>query len=245
MNMRTTKFTFASLAVIALVACTSGEKTAETTIEAPKAVEKTYDASKKKRAPVDYFKFDTAEVPAGNSVLAAWEGPYGGVPAFDTVSLDDLKAALEWGMERNLAEVDQITANPDAPTFYNTIVPLEKTGEDLSRVFSYWGIWSSNRSSDEFRAIQREMVPVLSEFNSKITQNEALFKRIEAVYEDKAAHQDLTPEAQRIVKLTYEGLVRSGAKLDEDKKKRYAEINKRLSTLYTCLLYTSPSPRDA
>ncbi len=231
--MRTTKLAFASLAVIALVACTSGEKTAETTIEAPKKVEKTYDASKKERAPVDYFKFDTAEVPAGNSVLAAWEGPYGGVPAFDTVSLDDLKAALEWGMERNLAEVDQITANPEAPTFYNTIVPLEKTGEDLSRVFSYWGIWSSNRSSDGFRAIQREMVPVLSEFNSKITQNEALFKRIEAVYEDKAALKDLTPEAQRIVKLTYEGLVRSGAKLDEDKKKRYAEINKRLSTLYT------------
>ena len=233
--MRMTKLAFSSLAVLALVACSGAEKeTKADTVDTKAAkVEKIYDASKKERAPVEYFQFDTAELPEGNSVLAAWEGPYGGVPAFDTVSLDDLKAALEWGMARNLAEVDQITANPDAPTFFNTIVPLEKSGEDLSRVFSYWGIWSSNRSSDEFRAIQSEMVPVLSEFNSKITQNEALFNRIEAVYEDKAALKELTPEAQRIVKLSYEGLVRSGAKLDEEKKKRYAAINKRLSTLYT------------
>ena len=178
------------------------------------------------------FAFDKVELPA-NSVLAPWTGPYQGVPAFDSVSLGDLKPGLEWGMQRSLAEIDQITAQTDAPTFANTIIPLEKSGEDLGRIFSYWGIWSSNKSSPEFRAIQQEMAPKLSAFSSQITQNAALFARIEAVYNDSAAMENLTAEEQRMVKLRYEGLVRDGAKLDDEKKKRYAEIDQRLAELYT------------
>ena len=178
------------------------------------------------------FAFDKVELPA-NSVLAPWTGPYQGVPAFDSVSLGDLKPGLEWGMQRSLAEIDQITAQTDAPTFANTIIPLEKSGEDLGRIFSYWGIWSSNNSSPEFRAIQQEMAPKLSAFSSQITQNAALFARIEAVYNDSAAMENLTAEEQRMVKLRYEGLVRDGAKLDDEKKKRYAEIDQRLAELYT------------
>ncbi len=229
--MRMKHLLTASMTALILAAC-SGQDT-KTEAPEPKKVVEVEPLTKTERAPVEFFRFDEAEVPAGNTVLAAWEGPYQGVPAFDTVKLEDLKPALEWGMARQLAEIDQITSNPEAPTFYNTIVPLEKAGEDLGRVYSYWGIWSSNRSSPEFRAIQGEMVPVLSEFSSKITQNEALFKRIEAVYNDKAALKELSPEAQRLVKLSYEGLVRSGAKLDEDKKARYAAINKRLAELHT------------
>ena len=99
-----------------------------------------------------------------NTLLAEWTGPYGGVPAFDKMDLDALKPALETGMARQLAEIDAIASNPEPPTFENTIVAMERVGHDLGRVFTYYGIWSSNRSTPEFREIQREMSP-----NSKCT----------------------------------------------------------------------------
>ncbi len=167
-----------------------------------------------------------------NPLLAPWTGPYGGVPAFDTVKLEDLKPALEIGMKRNLAEIDAITANPDAPSFENTIVALERAGRDLNRVFRYWGIWSSNMSSPEFRKIQGEMAPVLSEFSSKITQNAALFARVKAVYEGEEM-KTLRPDQQRVVLLNYEGFARNGATLNEADKARYTAINSRLSELQT------------
>ncbi|MBZ0114791.1 MAG: M3 family peptidase, partial [Thermoanaerobaculia bacterium] len=89
-----------------------------------------------------------------NPLLAPWVGPYGGVPAFDQMTLADVKPALEGGMQRNLAEVDEIAASAEPPSFDNTIVALEKAGRDLSRVFTYYGILSSNLSTPEFRDIQ-------------------------------------------------------------------------------------------
>jgi peptidyl-dipeptidase Dcp len=105
---------------------------------------------------------DTAMTTDDNVLLAEWTGPYGGVPAFDQMDLADLKPALEEGMEMELAEVDAIAANPDPPTFENTIVALEGVGQDLDRVYTYQGIWSSNVSSPEFREIQMEMEPRLA-----------------------------------------------------------------------------------
>ncbi|MCF6293188.1 MAG: M3 family metallopeptidase [Robiginitomaculum sp.] len=167
-----------------------------------------------------------------NPLLVPWTGPYGGVPAFDTVQLKDLKSALEIGMAKNLAEIDVITANPDAPTFENTIVALERAGRDLGRVFRYWGIWSSNMSSPEFRKIQGEMAPVLSEYSSKITQNEALFARVKAVYEGEEM-KTLRADQQRVVLLRYEGFTRNGAMLNDADKARYTAINSKLSELHT------------
>ncbi|MBT8061767.1 MAG: M3 family peptidase, partial [Gammaproteobacteria bacterium] len=167
-----------------------------------------------------------------NVLLAEWTGPYSGVPAFDDMELDALKPALDYGMAAQLAEIDAIASNPAAPDFDNTIVALELAGDDLSQVFTYWGIWSSNRSSPEFRAIQQEMAPVLSEFFSKITQNEALYQRVKAVY-DSRDNGKLDPVQVRLAELTYDGFVRNGATLKGDKKSRYTEIQKRLSELYT------------
>ncbi|MBL4616485.1 MAG: M3 family metallopeptidase [Robiginitomaculum sp.] len=181
---------------------------------------------------------DTAEISEAqnveqqNPLLAPWTGPYGGVPAFDTVELKDLKSALEIGMAKNLTEIDAITANPDAPTFENTIVALERAGRDLGRVFRYWGIWSSNMSSPEFRKIQGEMAPVLSEYSSKITQNPALFARVKAVYESEEM-KTLRSDQQRVVLLNYEGFARNGATLNDADKARYTVINSRLAELHT------------
>ncbi|NND95187.1 MAG: M3 family metallopeptidase [Flavobacteriales bacterium] len=167
-----------------------------------------------------------------NPLLQEWTGPFGGVPAFDNMQLADLQSAIEKGMELNLAEIDAITSNSEPATFENTILPYEVTGEPLSRAFRYYSIWSSNMANDEFREIQQVLSPKISEFRSKIQQNEVLFNRIKDVY-DKSQKEPLGEQEQRIVDLIYKGFVMRGADLDKDSKERYAAINKELSTLYT------------
>ncbi|MEP0355472.1 M3 family metallopeptidase [Paraglaciecola sp.] len=167
-----------------------------------------------------------------NPLLAEFTGPYGGVPAFDKMDLSYLKLALEEGMALNLAEIDVIVDNPAPATFANTIIPLEKAGSELSRVFRYWGIWSSNLNSPEFREIQKEMVPTLSAFRSKITGNEALFTRVKAVFESDEL-KTLTSEEQRVTLLTYNSFARNGATLEGEAKLRYAAINQELAGLQT------------
>jgi peptidyl-dipeptidase Dcp len=169
---------------------------------------------------------------AGSVLLAEWTGPYGGVPAFDRMDLSAIKPSLEAGMEKNLAEIDAIAENPAPPTFENTIVVMERAGRDLGRVFTYWGIWSGNLSTPDFRAIQKEMAPKLSEFNSKITQNTALFARVKAVYEGEEM-KSLRPDQQRLTWLVYDGFASNGATLEGAAKDRYAGINKRLAELHT------------
>ncbi|MBT1065369.1 M3 family metallopeptidase [Bowmanella sp. Y26] len=167
-----------------------------------------------------------------NPLLAPWTGPYGGLPAFDKMALADVKPALEAGMARNLAELDSIANNPAPPTFENTIVAYERAGKDLDRVFTYYGILRSNLSSPEFRAIQKEMAPKLSAFNSKIVQNDKLFARIKAVYESDDL-KTLRDDQQRLAYLIYDSFASNGATLSEQAKARYAAINLELSKLHT------------
>lgn len=167
-----------------------------------------------------------------NPLLAEWTGPYQGVPAFDKMNVDDLQPAMETAMEMHLEEIDAIATNSEPPTFENTILAMEKAGEEIGRVFSYYGIWSSNMSTPEFREVQGVLSPKISEYRSKISQNEALFKRIKTVYEN-AQQNPLDAEQQRLVELTYQEFEMNGANLNEEDKKRYAAINKELAALYT------------
>ena len=169
---------------------------------------------------------------ADNPLLQPWTGPYSGVPPFDKVRIEDFVPALEAGMAENLAEIDRIAGNPEPPTFDNTIAAMERSGRTLDRVGTVYGIWSSNMNSPEFQPIEREMAPKLAAFSDKITQNEALFRRIEAVYNSPEKSQ-LTPEQQRLTWLAYTNFVRAGAKLDAAKKARMSEINQQLAGLYT------------
>jgi len=179
---------------------------------------------------------NVADVEASNAegakLLSAYDGPYSGTPHFDEMDVAGLKAALEAGMEKNLAEVDAIANYSEPPTFGNTIVALEKSGDDLGNVFTYWGIWSGNMSSPEFRDVQREMAPILSEFGTKITQNEKLFERVKAVYESEAT-KAMTAAQQRLVWSIYDGFASNGATLEGEAKTRYGDINKRLAGLHT------------
>ncbi len=167
-----------------------------------------------------------------NILLADYSGPYGGVPAFDKMNLDLLRPAMKKGMELHLAEIDKIANNPASPTFENTIEAMEMAGKPLNRAFTYYGIWSSNLSSPEFREIQAELAPKISEFSSKISQNKKLFERIKTVF-DNSKKNPLEADKQRVVDLIYENFYLDGANLDEAAKKRYAEINMELSKLYT------------
>ncbi|MFV8224333.1 M3 family metallopeptidase [Christiangramia aquimixticola] len=167
-----------------------------------------------------------------NPLLQEWTGPYEGVPQFDKMQVDLIKPAIRKGMELHLAEIERITNNPEKATFENTIVPMELAGKELERAFTYYGIYSSNMSSPEFRAVQKELAPEISEFSSKINQNEKLFQRIKTVYE-QSQKQAFEPAKQRVIELVYEDFAMQGANLNSEDKKRYAAINKQLSELYT------------
>jgi peptidyl-dipeptidase Dcp len=173
-----------------------------------------------------------APAPAPNPLLDPWAGPYGGLPPYDRVKVEQFKPALEAAMEQNRREIAAIAGSAEAPTFENTLAALEDAGRTFDRVETIYGVWASTMSSPEFQAVEREMAPKLAAFSDEITQNEALFRRIEAVYNapDKAR---LTPEQQRLAWRRHTNFVLAGAKLDAAGKKRVAEINQRLASLYT------------
>ena len=175
---------------------------------------------------------ETTSQTVENTLLQPFKGPYGGVPAFEDMQLADLMPAMEAAMAEHLAEIDAIANNPEAPDFANTIVAYEKAGDTIGRVYTYYGIWSSNVSSPEFRELQRELSPKLSAYRSKINQNSKLFERIKAVYESDELNT-LTDEEQRITWLIYNSFARNGATLEGEAKARYAEINKELASLHT------------
>jgi peptidyl-dipeptidase Dcp len=167
-----------------------------------------------------------------NPLLAKWSGPYGGVPPFDRVQIAYFKPALETAMAESLSEVGKIASNPAAPTFENTIAELERSGRTLDRVTTIYSVWGGTMASPEFQVVQREMAPKLAAFNDQITQNEGLFKRIEAVY-NSPDKKKLTPEQQRLTRLYYTNFVRSGANLGTEAKARLSQINQELAGLFT------------
>ena len=169
-----------------------------------------------------------------NPMMTQWSDKssvFGGVPAFDKMSPELVKVAMLKGMEVSLEDIDKIANNLDSPTFENTIEEMERSGKLLNDVYSYYGILSSNMSSPEFRKIQSELAPKLSEYSSLISQNEKLFKRVSAIYEDSKTNP-LQNDQQRVLDLRFKSFAMNGAALDRNKKKRYAEINLELSKLY-------------
>jgi peptidyl-dipeptidase Dcp len=166
-----------------------------------------------------------------NPVSAPWTGPYGGVPAFDKVRTEQFKPAIEAAIEERRSEIRALTVVRSAPTFENTLAALENGGRTLDRATTIYGVIGGNLSTPEFRAVEKEIDPQLSALSDEITQNSALFSRIEAVYKDRDK-AGLTPEQKRLSWYYWNTFVRAGAKLDPAAKTRVAAINKRLSSLY-------------
>ena len=166
------------------------------------------------------------------ALLAPWTGPWTGVPPFGQFKAADIKPALEAAMAENLAEIDRIAADPAAPTFDNTIAAMERSGKVLDRVGSIYSIYVSTMDDAEMQAIETEMSPKLAAFTDQIVQNSRLFARIASLY-DKRESLGLNSEQHRLLWLDYTQFVRAGAKLDDAKKRRLAELNQQLASLYT------------
>jgi peptidyl-dipeptidase Dcp len=181
--------------------------------------------------PAVFDEATTAQL-TSNPLLAEWTGPHGGVPAFDRMDLAQLKPAVAAGIAADLAEVDAIANNSAKASFANTIEALERTGAALDRAMTYYSIWGSNLSTPEFRELQSEISPMLAEYQSKVTQNAALFARIKALHDNQAS-LNLTPHQARLLKLVYDRFQLNGAELTGEARDRYAAINKELAQLQT------------
>ena len=164
-----------------------------------------------------------------NPLLTDENTPYG-VPAFDKYKLEHYMPAFKEAISQQKAEVDAIVNNPEAPTFENTIVALDRTGALLDKVSSAFFNVLEADGNPEMDKIANEVSPMLSELSDGIILNEALFSRVKTVYEQKDA-LGLTPEQMRLLTETYKQFVQNGANLPDDKKERLMQINQELSVL--------------
>ena len=164
-----------------------------------------------------------------NPLLEQPNTPFG-VPAFDQVKLEHYMQAFETAIAQKKAEVEAIANNEAEPTFENTIVALDRTGELLDRVEGVFFNVLEADGNDDMNAIAEQVSPMLSELSDGIILNEPLFKRIKAVY-DQRDQLGLTPEQMRLVTETYKAFADNGANLPEDKKERLKQINQELGLL--------------
>ena len=162
-----------------------------------------------------------------NPFLVEWETPYG-IPPYEEIAVEDYIPAIQKGIEQQNAEIEAITSNPDAPTFENTIVPLELSGEILSKVTGVLYNVSETDRSDSLDAVMSQAIPLLSEHSDNINFNKALFNRIAAVYEGDQS--GLTREQQVVLKKYYDGFTRNGIDLPEETQARLREINSEMAT---------------
>jgi peptidyl-dipeptidase Dcp len=177
-------------------------------------------------------KTTTNEGSAVNPLVQKWEDRYNGIPPFDKVKIEDFIPAEELAIAEQRAEINLITSNKEAPTFANTIEAMEKTGITKKRVEAVYYVWQSSMGSTALDSIQEILEPRIAGFADSISQNTALFKRIETVY-NSPEKEKLTPEQQRLCYKYYTNFVLAGAKLDEKSKARVAEINQKLASLFT------------
>ena len=171
----------------------------------------------------------TNDTLAHNPFLEPFGTPHGTVP-FDRIRTEHYEPALREGIRRQLAEIDAITANPDEPTFANTIEAYERSGKLLNTVSNVFGNLHSAETNDEMERLAQVLMPLLSEHDNNISLNPQLFARIKHVYEhtDRAS---LTTEQQTLLEETYQGFVRHGAGLQGEARDRYRELCKELSLL--------------
>ena len=162
-----------------------------------------------------------------NPFLAEWDTPYG-IPPFDKIQIDDYIPAIKAGIGQQQKEIDAITANPEAPTFENTIVPLELSGNILSKVAGVLYNISETDRSDALDAVVEAAIPLESEHSDNISFNKALYERIAAIYNgDQSA---LTAEQKMVLKNYYEDFVRNGVGLPSDKQDQLREINTAIAS---------------
>ena len=166
------------------------------------------------------------------ALLQEWTGPYEGVPPWDKVKVAQFPAAFQAAMHASKAEFEAMLAKPEAITFDNTITASELSGEKIGRLFSIWGVHSSNLSNPEVRKIQAEWEPKVSAFFSELSLDARYFQRVKYLY-DQRANLGLDAKQMRLLERTYDGLVRNGAMLDAGKKAQVISIETDLAKKFS------------
>lgn len=162
-----------------------------------------------------------------NPLLATWDTPFQ-TPPFSQIKNEHYMPAFEQGIKENREDIDAIVNNSEAPTFENTLVALDKAGATLERISSVFFNQTSSHTNEEMQALAKELSPMMSALSDDINLNPKLFARVKAVYEQKDK-LGLNTEQMRYLEKTYQGFVRGGANLPEEKQARFREINKDLS----------------
>ena len=166
------------------------------------------------------------------ALLQEWTGPYEGVPPWDKVKVAQFPAAFQAAMHASKAEFEAMLAKPEAITFDNTITASELSGEKIGRLFSIWGVHSSNLSNPDVRKIQAEWEPKVSAFFSELSLDARYFQRVKYLY-DQRANLGLDAKQMRLLERTYDGLVRNGAMLDAGKKAQVISIETDLAKKFS------------
>ncbi len=162
-------------------------------------------------------------------LISEYSTPHGTFP-FDKLKLSDYLPAVKEGIRLHDAEIDAIVKNPEAPTFENTIVALERSGSVLSRVqYIFYNLLEAETCA-EMDSLSEEISPLETEHSNNVSLNADLFKRVKAVYEQKDA-LELTPEQNMLLVKTYESFEKNGANLSDEGKEKFRELSKRLSLL--------------
>ncbi|MFC4164368.1 M3 family metallopeptidase [Epilithonimonas zeae] len=162
-----------------------------------------------------------------NPLLEKFNTKYTSSP-FEEIKEENYLPAFQELVKNSEKEIDEITNNSEAPTFENTIEAMAFSGEQLDRVSSIFFNLNSAETNDEIQKIAQDVSPLLTEFSSKISQNEKLFERIKSVYDQKDS-LSLNDEQKMLLNETYKGFVRSGALLNEEDKKKLEKISMDLS----------------
>ena len=162
-----------------------------------------------------------------NPFFETYTTPYQ-VPPFHLIKNEHFKPAILEGIKKQEAEIEAIVTNKEKPTFENTVLAMENSGKLLSRVSTVFYNLNSANTNEEIQSIAKELAPKLSAHNDNINLNDALFKKVKAVW-DNQKNFKLNKEQAKILENLYKNFVRSGANLSEENKKRLREINSEMA----------------
>lgn len=166
-----------------------------------------------------------------NPLLRASSLPFG-LPPFDQLKDEHFKPALEQGMAEQLREVDAIAQAPEPPTFENTIVALERSGQLFLRAQRTFNNLTSAHTNDTLRAVEKEMSPKIAAHTDAIRLNPALFTRIDSLHR-RSAELKLDPESAYLLERYHKDFVRAGARLSDADKSKLRHFNREIATLTT------------
>ena len=151
-------------------------------------------------------------------------------PPFDKIKDQDYQPAIEAGMAQELKEIEAIADNSAPPTFENTIVAMEKTGQLLQRALNTFGGVTGANTNPTLQKVQEELAPKLAAHQDAISLNAKLFARVASVYKQRESLH-LDPESLRLLEVDYEGFIRAGANLSDADKTKLEKLNEELATL--------------